>query len=283
VPNQEDSVTPNEEADTSADSTLVVDSGEMMLALSRNRDDESNRQSTPPDGEFVSFRSSTLADVFAGSGVDEAVRCLSALEWAEDAADVSQEVESALLGYKYYRHLFWIREPDRNPVFPGITQAWAHVPDGVDRIYGDVNVLGPSLVVLVLTFVFTESTAATMDRQLRVDGESQLRRQGSRFAIHDARGEKKDRVWAARQDISVVCQNWASTAFPGMLSQVTEGFGRPTCGLVTLALGTPFMTHQQYMANLELVNNHLAYRFVNHEYLFWTTRTVSFNHSREVM
>jgi hypothetical protein len=256
----------------SAQEPTPTDPAERQLLLSRNRDDQVNLQSRPPDGEVVTFRSLTIADVFVGCEVDDAAEAISALDWAEEGPPIAEEVRTALRGYLYYRVSFWIREPGRQQVFSGMPQAWASLPAGVDRVFCSLSVLGPSLIAIVATFVFDEPAARLINEELHRDGRSQvIRGVGDQFSIRGARGDKKERVSKARNELSGHCLEWLSTAFGGTLSRVSEGARRPTCHLVTLARGRPFSTQEPYMAILGLVNRQLAQTFVGHDFLYWTS------------
>ncbi|MGH9089882.1 MAG: hypothetical protein ACRDZR_00645 [Acidimicrobiales bacterium] len=249
---------------------------EQVLSRRRARDAESNRKTTPPEGEVVTLQSLTVSDVFVGPAVDAAAEALSRMAWNDTAPPFADEVRAALLGHKYYRMNFYIRKPGCNPATLAIPCASAALPADVDEAYGELSVLGPSLVVIVMTFVFNSVAAGRMNDELHKDGSSTVTRLSGRLiSTRDAHDDKRRRVWAAHQDLTDRCLRWAKDTFPGTLSAVQEGLGRPTCGLMSLAKGKPFSTHEHYMAILGLVNKHSASSLRNHDYLYWTSPLVT--------
>jgi hypothetical protein len=246
----------------------VLGSGDHLLELERARDMQNNANTRRPDGEVITFRSMTIVEMYAGQAVDQLVVGLEAMEWLNTDEPVVDRIREAQKGYLYSWGVFWIAPPTSHG---GSTLSYARapLPTGVTQIYAEYNVLGPSLVALVLTFVLAAPEATSIDAAIREDVESRLERFGLRsVSIRTVRDVKKERVRAAREDVRKRCEDWITAAVPGTLSAVEEGLGPPTCALISLKQGTPFGTHAGYMTLVDLVNDWLAERFVSPDCLY---------------
>lgn len=253
---------------TGDEPSSVLGSGDHLLELERARDAQNNANTRLPDGEAITFRSMTVVEMYAGQAVDQLVAGLEAMEWVNTDEPVVDRIREAQKGYLYSRGVFWIAPPTSQGGSMR-SHARAPLPTGVTQIYAEYNVLGPSLVALVLTFVLAAAEATSIDVAIREDVESRLDRFGPRsVSIRTVRDVKKERVRAARGDVRKRCQDWITATVPGTLSAVQEGLGPPTCALISLKQGTPFGTHAEYMTLVDLVNDWLAERFVSPDCLY---------------
>lgn len=244
------------------------DFDDRLLARERARDVDGNNVTRPPDGESITFWSVTIVEMYAGRAVDSLTKALSAMEWAKIDTPITDEIVEAQRGYVYSRSKFWFMADPMHLACP-MRHAQTTLPPGMDRIHGEYYVLGPSLVALVLTFVLDDEERHRIDVALRDDAESRLDRLGqSKVSVKSVRNVKSERLRAIREDIATRCRSWIRDTMPGTLSEVREGLGPPTCALISLAQGTPFNTHVEYMALLDLVNEWLAERFVSPDFLY---------------
>ncbi len=248
--------------------TSVLGSGDHLLELERARDAQNNANTRLPDGEAITFRSMTVVEMYAGQAVDQLIAGLDAMQWVNTDEPVVNRIREAQKGYLYSRGVFWITPPTSRGGSL-LSRALAPLPTGIEHIYAEYNVLGPSLVAFVLTFVLAAAEATSIDVAIREDAESRLDRFGPRsLSIRTVRDVKKERVRTAREDVTKRCQDWIIATVPGTLSAVEEGLGPPTCALISLKQGTPFGTHAEYMTLVDLVNDWLAERFVSPDCLY---------------
>ena len=243
-------------------------SGGGLLELERARDAQNNATTRLPDGEAITFRSMTVVEMYAGQAVEQLVAGLEGLDWVNTDEPVVDRIRDAQKGYVYSAGVFWIVPPTSSGG-PPLSHARAQLPAGVSRIYSEYDVLGPSLVALVLTFVLAAAEATSIDVAIRADAESRLDRVGrSSVSIRTVRDVKKERVRAAREEVRKRCQDWITVTFPGTLSAVEEGLGPPTCALISLKQGRPFGTHAEYLTLVDLVNDLYADRLVSPDCLY---------------
>jgi hypothetical protein len=247
--------------------TWSHDGGERLLALERPNDAQANIDTRPPDDEAVTFRSVTVAEIYVGQTVRSFMAALSAIDWIDFGLAFLDEIAAAQKGFRYSKGLFWLGSDTSRGFDFGYGRT--SLPSGIDRIFGYYYVLGPSIVAVVLTFVLATDEAMKLDAPLRNDAESSLDRLGpTLFSVKTVRDIKRERIGNIRDEVIRRCLTWLNDRLPGTLSATKDGFGPPTCALVSLAVGRPFDTQAGYMALLGLMWPHSAEKFVSHDFLF---------------
>ncbi|MFZ0383888.1 MAG: hypothetical protein WAL38_39105, partial [Solirubrobacteraceae bacterium] len=247
--------------------TWSDDFGEGMLALERRRDAEANIDTRPPVGEAVSFRSVTVAEIYAGQAIDSLTSALAAIEWTNFDEPLLDQIAEARRGFQYSRWVFWLISNTSPSELGGYGRT--SLPSGIDRIYSDCYVLGPSIVAVVFTFVLADDEAKRLDAALRDDAESRLDLLGpTNFSVKTVRDIKREQIRRIQDEVVRRCRSWLKDTMPGTLSATQEGLGPPTCALISLATGKPFDTDAEYMALLNLMRPYLVEKFVAHDFLF---------------
>lgn len=236
------------------------DFDERMGEFARARDAQRNRETRPPDGEAVTFRSITLAEVYVGRQCDSLTATLREIEWVNSDGAIAENIQEARKGDIYARDNFTLlSSPD--PVQTLFGYGMIGLPAEFKRIYGRYYVLGPSMVALVLTFVLTDADARQLDTALRNDAES--------IGVQAVYHVKSERAARLREGLGKRCLTWLEERFPGIC--VTGGSpGVPTCSLVSFAKGRPFQTRAQYMRLLELGDGLPGFKFAPPGYLYLT-------------
>jgi hypothetical protein len=153
---------------------------------------------------------------------------------------------------------------DHVPFSYGVTD----LPSGIDQIYSEHWVLGPSIVAVVLTFVLVPDEATRIDVAVREDVESRLDRHGTSFSTKTVAAVKREGIRSVQGEVTRRCLEWLKNKMPGTLSVATEGIRPLTCALVTLAVGKPFDTSADYMMLLGLRQQSLVMKFPGHDFLF---------------
>ena len=230
---------------------------EQMLGLERARDAQRNTETHPPDGEIVTFRSVTVAEVYVGREADSLMAALDAIEWINFDEPIAEEIAKARKGDIYYSGQFMLV----SGTAPGRTLGGygkVSLPAGFERIYGQHYVLGPSIVALVFTFVLTDAEAGRLDMELRHVAESSIIQPSpGTYAVKTVYHVKSERVRLIRDELSKRCLAWLEEKFPGTLA-AGAGLGVPLCSLVSLGEGKPFQTQAEYMRLLDLTNGFFA-------------------------
>ena len=239
--------------------------GEFELA----RDTQRNIETRPPDDEAVTLRSMTLAEVYIGRQADSLTAALREIEWVDCVGTIADEIDEARRKDSYATNDFTLYSGSGSlETLSGYGKV--NLPADFRRIYGRYYVLGPSMVVLVLTFVLADGQTRRLDAALRNDVESNITQSGSgRAGVQTVYQVKSERAARVREDLRKNCLTWLEQKFPGTL--VTDGaHGVPTCSLVSLIKGRPFQTRAEYMRLLELGPGLSGFKFALLEYLYLT-------------
>jgi hypothetical protein len=248
------------------DETSSYDEGERWLALERPKDAQANIDTRPPDDEAVTFRSVTVAEIYVGQTVRSFMTAFSAIDWIRFDGTFLDDIAGVQKGFRYSQGLFGLASDTSRGFDFGYGRT--SLPSGIDRILGVYYVLGPSIVAVVFTFVLASDEAMRLDAALRNDGESRLDRLGpTLFSMKTVRNVKRERIGDVLDQVIRRCLTWLNDRMPGTLSANKEGFGPPTCALVSLAVGRPLDTQAGYMALLGLWRR-FAEKFVSHDFLF---------------
>jgi hypothetical protein len=246
--------------------TSRVDIVEQKLADELTIKSKRNKETRPPDGETLIFRSITMAEVYVGSEIDSLTSFLKEVEWVEPAGQVANYIADARRsGEPYEGEFALVSSPPTEPHFGGYGKA--DLPTGIERIYGRPYVLGPSIVALVLTFALGQDEARIIDARLRGDAEPSIIKSGSFKDVDTVYKIKAKRVRRAREELSNRCLTWLAKTIPGTLA-ADQGLRVPLCSLVSLATGRPFEDNAEYMRILDLTGLYRAYKFERPDYLF---------------
>jgi hypothetical protein len=269
-PNAESESTAQKESDneqTDGKLPSFDDFGERMLALERARDAQANIDTRPPDDEAVTFRSVTVAEIYAGQAVGSLTTAIAEIDWINSYEPILDRITEAQKGHRYSRGVFWLVEGRRMGSL--LRHGRTTLPVGVDRIYGEYYVLGPSIVAVILTFVLADDEAKRIDAVLRDDAQSMLDRyRRPIFSVKTVRDIKRERIRTIRDAVVRRCLTWLKDRMPGTLSAINEGFGPPTCALISLAVGKPFDTRAGYMTLLDVDSAFFVEKFVGRDFLF---------------
>ncbi len=244
--------------------------GERQFALQRERDEGDNATTRPPPGEAVTCRSVTVAEVYVGQQIDRLTDALAKIKWADPGEGIVEKIAEARNGDQYFRGRFWLISETGGNTHLG-THGRTSIPVGIDRIYAQYYVVGPSIVALVMTFALDDDAAKELDSALRNDAESRLDRpRDGWISVKTVEDVKKERVRWIRDDFTQRGLSWLKDWMPGSLSASTEGPGSPAYALVTLAEGRPFETDARYMSLLDLKLALIAWKFAEHDFVFLT-------------
>jgi hypothetical protein len=257
----EDPVTPPRQDDADAPAAHAYLTTKPQFTV-----EQRNAQTAPPGGERVTFRSVTLAEVYYARQADQLTERLRAIRWVGADERYAEQVVIARRDDTAYNSEFLLMPgPSPSPLASsyGVTDP----PAGVDQIVGQVRVLGPSLVAVVLTFALGHDQAVRLDGALRAPvGDDPGAH--SRAALRGVYAAKQEHVQRALDDVAGRCQDWLGRWAPGVL---TGGDGRrvPACTLISLAEGQPFQADDDY---LRLLGMHAgaggAMRLARPDYMF---------------
>jgi hypothetical protein len=132
----------------------------------------------------VTFRSVTLAEVYYAQQADQLTEKLRAVRWVGTDEQFAEQIAIARRDDAAYNSEFLLRSgASSDPMMSGYGQTT--LPTGIERIVGQVHVLGPSLVTVVLTFVLEHDQAMRLDEALRSQASAENPDSQSRAALRN--------------------------------------------------------------------------------------------------
>jgi hypothetical protein len=178
--------------------------------------DQENEKTSPPDGEHVTFRSVTLAELHVGAEIDAFAAALHKAAWVNTDEQFAEELATARQLDEPYTSEFLLRS---SPASPSSRESYGEtdLPAGIARIIGQLNVLGPSLTSLVLTFVLTDEEVDCLDRAIRAEADANLRYTDSLVSIETVYDVKSKRVQDVLDEVGQRCATWLQGWAPGTL------------------------------------------------------------------
>jgi hypothetical protein len=213
----------------------------------------------------VTFRSVTLAEVYYAGKADELTEKLRTIRWTGTGEQFAEQITIARRDDAAYNSEFLLRSAaSSHPAMRGYGET--ALPTGIERIVGQVHVLGPSLVIVVLTFVLEHNQAIRLEEELRsqVSAEELALQSAPRNVFR----VKYKRVEKVLDDVAGRCQDWLKNWVSGTLAG-SDGRHVPACSLISLAVGQPFETPGDYMRLLNMsAEASGAMRFAQPGYMF---------------
>jgi hypothetical protein len=250
-----------------------------QLAQQSSMDDQRNKETNPPDDEHVTFRAVTLAELYIGREIDALMAALRAPEWVNTNGRFADEMAEARQEDGYYNAEFLLSS--------GAPSHWSmqsygkvDLPDGIHRIIGQLYLLGPSTVGLVLTFALSDAEAKRLEKKLREYAKAELRHpRPGEVGVKSVYWVKNERVQAVVDEVGKRCLDWLKEWALGTLG-AGDGLAVPLSSLISMAQGKPFEREQDaakwppddYLRLLDLAGSLGALKFGRPDYLFLKPR-----------
>ena len=213
----------------------------------RQTDPKQNARHTPPADEFIDLCSIWAIEFYTPAHMDKLFSSLEHLEWTEDETRnpvtwlKHRETSQYSQGWMPLGPIIPHGIPD-----PYITHSLrAALPSNVQYAYGDIYCFTPSLIVVVLEFVFDKKHSRLFDDALRLERESYVTAIPSGFRIHDPGNQRISHIRTIRRDTRRLITEWFSENIPGLCSDGLLGEDFPTCEFVTLRKGQPFPIREE--------------------------------------
>ena len=212
----------------------------------RERDPQENFDTTPPEDEFIDLVCLWAVEIYTPSHIDSLVDSFIGLGWDRDGdpGELPNPItwleglrrdhlggawlNLGLLGASNLK-AFW-RGPDHEvPLPPNVQYATA-------GLYS----LTPSLVCMVVGFVFDNASAGMFDRALRTDHSTYATPTRRGWQFRGPLNQKSDHITKCRTELSNLAFDWFARHLPGLFSSGLLGGQLPTCELITTRLYEPF-------------------------------------------
>jgi len=244
-----------------------ADRQELMASL-RARDPQENIDTSPPEGEHIDLCCVWGMEFYTHAHLDGLVESFRNLGWhSDDHTNPSRDPEAWLRGSRRLQHgsawlhLGYLISKDSD-VRLARDEYIAPLPGCVKYARVDIYSISPSLMAVVLCFVFRDDAADAFDRALRKDRISYLTPIRNGWKHHDPRVQKTEHITQIRTEISQSVRNWFSENLPGVFSSGPFSEEMPTCEFTQLRTTEPFPPRSQgtkymlgYMGILDMGND----------------------------
>ena len=222
------------------------DSEEDLLRIYRNRDAESNKETTPPDNEVIDLCCIWAVEFYTPSHMDALLTNVGRIGWNEegflglkDIRDWANRSREHPKGGGW-QNLGTIRSSGTNDSTLKKVHPDALPPSHVDEISGRLFSINSSLACVIMMFRLQEDFATGFDTALRTERQTYYTELPSHArAIHEPEMQKIDHIRRIRDEMRSTVTKWFSTNLPGLFSSGLLEGEMPTCEFVTLRKTDP--------------------------------------------
>ena len=251
---------------------------ECNISSYRERDTERNVDSSPPIDECIKLACAWGVEFYTPNHIENLIENFRILGWqAEHELSISKDPGAWLSQLRSHQprigrfHIGTIVTPDAKTSL-SMDKYVANLPTCVEYATADLYSITPSLVSVVVCFVFKNETITAFDEALRKHRQTNVIPDGETLHIDYPLFQKRRHIRELRSKISFLFSGWFSDTLPGLYSS-----GRlldrqmPTCEFVLLHKAEPFpsqtekqTTYQQYLDILGM----------NHDYGVWESTNI---------
>ncbi len=211
---------------------------EYQLRKTRQHDEELNLQTEPPEGELIDLKCLWVIEYYSPSHIDQLLNGLRRLGWTT-APLPTIEINPSI----------WIRKCrddlsscfswyNLNPLrkekqFASDCQTEL-LPSPVDEAFAQLICISPSLICIVICFVFNDAYAMSFNKILRSREESRII--GTKREIKQILTPydiKKSKITQLRKRMQNIAIDFISNFIPGVFSSARHIEHFPTCELLT--------------------------------------------------
>ena len=219
---------------------------EESLRYFHGRDPKENNDTTPPEDEVIDLICLWAVEFYAPAQTDSLVENLIGLGWGKDDRSGSLSNPIAWIeGLRSYHQgmgmvsLGLLAPSNSQQSFVG---PYHKVPLPPDVQYATAGIysLTPSLVCVVVCFVFESHSSRLLDKALRTDRSTYMTRTKSGWRFHLPTNQKMDAVKEIRRNMSKLASDWFCRNLPGLFSSGILNGEVPTCELITTRVAEPF-------------------------------------------
>ena len=209
-------------------------------------DPEENRNTSPPEGEFIDLKCLWAVEFYTPAHTDSLVNSFTKLGWdKEESTDGSRNPITWIHGLKrYHRGGAWMNLGLLIPNDAERQILGRHrevpLPPNVEYAQAGIHSLSPSLICIVVCFVFKEEPSGILDEALRADYATYATRTRTGWRYHTPTNQKKDAINQIRTDLSQLASKWFSQNLPGLFSSGLLEGELPTCELMVTSTAVPF-------------------------------------------
>ena len=217
-----------------------------FLAERLELDPKENFDTTPPKDEFIDLVCLWAVEFYTPAHTDSLIDSLISLGWDRDEGPGELHNPITWLEGLRRNHLggAWLNlgllGPNNSKVFWRGPDHKVPLPPNVQYATAGLYSLTPSLVCIVVCFVFDDGSTGMFDKTLRTDHSTYATPTRSGWQFHRPLNQKSDNIGKCRIELSKLAFDWFALHLPGLFSSGFLGGQLPTCELITTRLYEPF-------------------------------------------
>ena len=223
-----------------------------ILAFHHERDPQENVESSPPEGEYIDLCCTWGVEFYTPTHFANLKSGFRKLGWhTDDHPDPHRDPITWLDGLRRHQYggswmnLGYLVPKDSGPILPGADKRVVPLPSCVEYASGGIYEVSPSLVSVVVCFVFDENTSSMFDRALRTDRQTYTTRVPRGWQVHSPREQKSAHIAQIRTSTSREVGSWFAENLPGLFSSGILDYEIPTCELLTIREAEPFPSQNE--------------------------------------
>lgn len=205
-----------------------------------------NLETSPPDDEHINLVCLWAAEFYTPSHNEKLVDSFAKLGWDKEKWTRGSGDPIAWLNGLRGDHQggAWMNlgvlAPHDSKFFSRTQDRIVELPAGVMYATAGMHSLTPSLVCIIVCFVFEGHWSDTFNSALRTDHRTYATRIKHGWQYHMPRHQKIDRINEIRSNLSQLAATWFSKNLPGLFSSGLSEGELPTCEFITTRLFDPF-------------------------------------------
>jgi len=246
------------------------------LKVWRRDDPKKNANSTPPKNEKVDLRCVWVVEFYAPAHVDSLIENLEKLGWDRAGSPLADKSVAAwvrsIRESRYggaWLNLGYITDKHKRPPFSRVQRAV--LPPNIKHATGNMFSMTPSLICIVIGFVFEEEMSGQFDKTLRQDRQTDTVPSERGYTIFYPERLKAKEINRQRNSIKRLAFDWLKSNLPGIFCSGLLDADIPICEYSQLKSKKPFPQSSDfdrevdgYLAPLQFDSDFDAYEQTEH-------------------
>ena len=219
-------------------------------------DQKENLETSPPNDEHIDLVCLWAAEFYTPSHHEKLVESFATLGWDKEKwTRGSGDPITWLNGLRGdHQGGAWMNlgvlAPHNSKVLSRTQDRIVELPAGVKYATAGIHSLTPSLVCIVVCFVFEKHWSDIFNSPLRTDHRTYATRTRHGWQYHMPRHQKIDRINGIRSNLSQLAATWFSKNLPGLFSSGLSEGELPTCEFITTRLVDPFASRTEQVHSI---------------------------------
>ena len=250
---------------------------EEALARFRESDPQSNANSSPQEDDYIDLGCTWGIEFYTPAHIENLINGFRAMGWsADDDSHPNRDPVAWLNGLRgRQRGHAWmnlgILKPKDSDLFFHEDMHTVPLPGGVAYASAGIYSVTPSLVSVVVRFVFDDHGASRFDKVMRKNRQTYTVPIKGGIEYRDPNSQKGAEILEIRNRISRQIGCWFSDTLPGLFASGLLDREIPTCEFLTLRQSEPFPSAQQMQLSF---HGYLGVLGLGNQFGVWQSKSI---------